>query len=89
MNAFENFIQYIIRAYSPHIILGDFNLNSQNFTNIMTESGYSQIITDPTHITGSLLDHVYVTPYINSQISYAFVEPLYFSDHDAIIIELN
>ena len=46
----------------------------------------------PTHISGSLIDHVYIEKTLMEEFSAnAIVENIYFSDHDAIriVIEKN
>ena len=46
----------------------------------MQTLGYSQIIHEPTHDTGSQLDHIYVK---NINMDLTDVQDIYFSDHDA------
>ena len=45
-----------------NIILGDFDINSteQNSQNSQLLSDYMQILSEPTQISGSLLNHVYI-----------------------------
>ena len=46
-----------------------------------------QILNKPTHISGSLIDHVYIEKTLMEEFSAnATVENIYFSDHDAIRI---
>ena len=75
-----------------HIILRDFNLNALTNENyFVTEflSEYVQVVDEPTHISGSLIDHVYV----HNTVTKAFhlrslVKAVYFSDHEAVKIQL-
>ncbi len=46
----------------------------------LLELGYEQIIHEPTHDTGSQLDHIYVK---NITMDETDVQDIYFSDHDA------
>ena len=70
-------------------IVGDFNINflSQNEDLVIKKiisSGFKQIVTLPTHIAGSLLDHVYIR---NSAVEYKIeVNFPFYSDHAAISI---
>jgi hypothetical protein len=43
------------------------------------------VISDSTHIEGSLLDHIYTNIEPQSQ----FIHPVYFSDHDATCLILR
>ena len=79
--------------FDIHIILGDFNINA--FTennNYVFEylSDYQLVINEPTHISGSLLDHVYVKKDVINEVEVsALVKNVYFSDHDAIKLRLH
>jgi hypothetical protein len=53
----------------------DYNVISNTLHGI----GFQQVISDSTHIEGSLLDHIYTNIEPQSQ----FIHPVYFSDHDA------
>ena len=86
-------IDYLLRAHSIDIILGDLNINffstidMQPLTNLMESFKYVQIVDKPTFISGSLLDHVYVRQAINANI-HSSVIGAYYSDHDAVRITL-
>ena len=70
-------------------IVGDFNINflTQNEDLVIKKiisSGFKQIVSLPTHIAGSLLDHVYIrNPSADYQVEINF--PFY-SDHAAISV---
>ena len=75
-----------------HIILGDFNVNAFSENNYIDEflSDYELVVNEPTHISGSLIDHVYVWKEILDVVDVSvFVKNVYFSDHDAIKIKLK
>ena len=60
---FFQMLQYLLAKYSIGIIAGDFNYDllkvSQNkFLDVFTD--HVQMVNKPTHISGSLIDHVYV-----------------------------
>ena len=64
---FVNNLNYITTRYTIDVILGDFNINyfddkeSHNVKNTLESIlGYQQIVSKPTFLSGSLLDHVYI-----------------------------
>ena len=79
--------------YDPiDIILGDFNIDAL----VMPESlktvleNYELVVKGPTHLSGSQLDHVYVTKTLLLQVGVsAVIRTVYFSDHGAIKINLS
>lgn len=90
---FVNGIEYLLRAHSIDVILGDLNVNvfnaiyMQPLTDLMESFNYVQILKKPTFISGSLLDHVYVRQAIKAN-AHSSVISVYYSDHDAIRIKL-
>ena len=75
-----------------HIILGDFNVNGFSENNYIDEflSDYELVVNEPTHISGSLIDHVYVRKEVLDVADVSvLVKNVYFSDHDAIKIRLK
>lgn len=74
------------------VILGDFNVNALSeenyFLDYLTE--YKQVVTEPTHISGSLIDHIYVHKNLfNTFDVETLVKIVYFSDHDAIKLKIR
>ena len=62
-NEFLFTLTYIIQSKQPDIILGVFNGNYLQKNNIcprLQSEGFKQIVTEPAHIRGSLLDHIYI-----------------------------
>ena len=62
LNTFCDWLQGFVTNNSVDIILGDFNINGFN-ENIQLShilSRYDQLVNTSTHISGSLLDHVYI-----------------------------
>ena len=60
LNTLENLIS---DRHVIVIVFGDFNIDTLNSTNINLEnvlSNYTLLVNEATHISGSLLDHVYV-----------------------------
>jgi len=74
------------------VILGDFNIKnfdekgSHNLKNILESTlGYQQIVSKPTFLSGSLLDHVYIRSNRFKSVDDTVIG-VYYSEHDAIKI---
>ena len=87
---FSQIMQYLLAAYSVDIIGGDFNYDLLKVTeNKLSDifEDHVQIVNKATHISGSLIDHVYVKKTLMEEFSINLtVENIYFSDHDAVRI---
>ena len=90
---FFQMLQYLLATHSTEIIAGHFNYDllkvSQNtFLEIFTDR--VQMVNIPTHISGSLIDQVYIKKALMDEFfSSLIVESIYFSDHDAIRIVIE
>ena len=86
LSSFYEMLSYLVRIKNIHIILGDFNTNAQeqsiNLSRILHE--YDQVVTEPTHIAGSILDHVYIKKSLTTLRNTTIVKSVHFSDHDAV-----
>ena len=63
MENFFQMLQYLVATYSIDFIAGDFNYDLLKVSeNKLLDSFtvYVQMINKPTHISGSLIDHVYI-----------------------------
>ena len=92
---FVNNLTHVTNWYTIDVILGDFNINyfyekeSHNLRNILESSlGYQQIVSKPTFISGSLLDHVYIRSHKFKSVDNTVIA-VYYSDHDAVKILLH
>ena len=92
LNNFVNNLYHITNWYTIDVILGDFNINyfdekeSHNLKNILENKlGYQQIVSNPTFLSGSLLDHVYIKSHKFKSVANTVIG-VYSSDHDAIKI---
>lgn len=70
------------------LICGDFNVpiqynKSNSLTTALSTRGFTQIVNEPTHLQGNLLDHVYVR-FQKGELFKQFMHCPYYSDHDAI-----
>ena len=77
-----------------HIILGDFNKNyftaESSFLKEYLEEEYEMIVKEPTHISGSLIDHVYVHKDLKTEFeTRTSIHSIYFSDHDVVQIKFK
>ena len=86
----EQMIKKIPVKAKNHIVIGDFNFDAKE-SNIMSnlftkEMGLTQLIKRPTHRDGRTIDHCYVSPEINCDLT--FVNH-YYTDHTAICIKLK
>jgi len=67
--------------------MGDFNIKpNKQLGQILSE--YKQLVTEPTHIAGSILDHVYVKRSFQYHVSLV-IESVFFTDHEAINIKIG
>ena len=76
------------------IIFGDFNMNiSCDKTSVlyksMSISGFSQLIKEPTHIQGGIIDHCYVSKNIMVNNVKLIQKPVYYTDHDILEVYYN
>ena len=70
------------------IILGNFNIDAykENTDLKLLLEQYTMIVNDPTHLSGSLLDHIYVkTTFLNNVTDWqCIVKGIFISDHDSV-----
>ena len=71
------------------LILGDFNedslSNTRPITTALQSLGFTQIVSEPTHIRGACLDHIYIKNNQNSFPNFdVLLKSVYFSDHDTV-----
>ena len=86
MTNFCNWLQGFIASNTVDIILGHFNINAFQENGRLKEvlSSYNQIVAASSHISGSLLDHVYIHQEFSKELNMQSVIDIYFSDHDAV-----
>ena len=81
----------LITCGKPTVVNGDFNIDylmqpSNSISANMKEAGFEQIVSEPTNIHGSCVDHVY----LNMGIKYQYrVHHPYFTDHEAVCVMLE
>ena len=88
IQAFLDCLRYFVTAKEPDIVLGDFNVDFQSdllVGSFMQSFNCVQLVSGPTHITGGLNDHVYVSKdFILFHQHLATVTAVYYSDHEAV-----
>ena len=88
-------IEHMVSQVSDklHIILGDFNLDAFKSENDPVRellSNYKLIVDEPTHLSGSLLDHVYVRNDVMENLSVeCIIKSIFFSDHDVVKFQIT
>lgn len=85
-------IQHFVENETVDILLGDFNINALSGENYFLDylTDYKQVVNKPTHISGSLIDHIYVRNNLfNIFDIQVLVKNVYFSDHEAIKLRLQ
>ena len=92
LKAFLDILKNGIDDTRATIICGDMNINLfKNPSNMVTlylqSQGFKQIVRKATHISGSLLDHVYIR--LPKCTVFHNLHHVYYSDHDAILTMLR
>ena len=76
---------------SIHFILGDLNINALvNPDNYIARylTDYKLVNNEPTHISGSLIDHIYVHKSVHDTFDIkAVLHSVYYSDHDTVVVK--
>ena len=92
----QDFIEqmtYLTTLHKPDLVLGDFNINALKdspLCDTMRQNGYTLLGSEPTHIMGGLLDHVYIKNNSNLFDKLTLqIHPVYYSDHDAILLNFS
>ena len=76
------------------IITGDFNTTTHTkekenvITDTLSNSGFRQMVQNPTHIGGGLIDHCYVSESIVIDCLTLRQKPVYYSDHDLVRLSI-
>ena len=93
MQEFVQMLQYLLATISTDIIAEDFSYGllkvlQKKFLDIFT--GNVQMVNKPTHISGSLIDHVHIKKALMEEFFINVnVGSIYFSDHNAVNIAIQ
>ena len=89
LNTFYEMIHEVNLYYEVDIIAGDFNVKPNGQLNAIFQL-YDQCVLEPTHLSGAVLDHVYVKKCLRLHYNVIVsVKRIFFSDHEAINIVLE
>ena len=90
--ACDYFAQMLAYMDIPMAILGDFNKNPEQLPKIFKEKmkklGLKQLIKNPTHIRGNILDHIY-TNLDPENVKFGILNTLTKSDHSPIFLSVK
>ena len=92
LNLFYNDLTILVNSYNIHILFGDFNIDYFGKHETLTGalSVYAMIVTSPTHIDGSLLDHVYIKKQLLYDVDVtSIVRNVFFTGHDTVKIKMT
>ena len=88
---FYDQLRSLVNSNNIHILLGDFNIDYFVAKDALDEvlSDYFMVVTEPTHIDGSLLDHIYLKKgWIRKFEVASLVKCIFFIDHDVVKVKL-
>ena len=72
------------------IVTGDFNFTPDK-SNLLSQQlktlNFSQLIQEPTHKEGNIIDHIHVSPILKDCTS-SHLEYVYFSDHQGVCVNI-
>ena len=80
----------MIKEETATVILGDLNIcyksdKNNKISKFLETNGFKQLMDEPTHIRGRLIDHIYFKPSMTFNENPAIYRYTpYYSDHDAI-----
>lgn len=82
-------LRYLTVSMNIDIVVGDFN-QKPNLLLAEALDNYDQLVTEPTHLGGSILDHAYIQKSMLENFNVLVnVKNLFFTDHEAVIICLT
>ena len=90
---FQEKVRFVVDTSRPTIVCGDTNIDiskdrGRAFIEFMESLGLTQLVTQPTHARGGLLDHVWVTADLRDKVKVKQAA-VYFSDHVILKIEIS
>ena len=89
---FYDKLQELVNTYNYiDILLGDFSIDYFSSRDILNEvlSDYTMVVSEATHVDGSLLDHVYIkTNLLSTYRAQSLVKCVLFSDHDVVKVKM-
>ena len=86
---YTQYVQGIIASHNPSVVLGDFNdfFKEGVVSKCLSRLNFAQIVSEPTHIRGNLLDYIYLKDdLVNSSLFSSLVKSVYFLDHEHVVV---
>ena len=94
-----NLLDSWIQKDMPTAVIGDINEDflkgdklkktSAKFTSMMTDRGFHQLIKEPTRISGSAIDNIFINDLLQEQTISTQIDGAYYSDHDIISLYVS
>ena len=89
---FASVLMSMVNVQKITFILGDFNLNSSGnessvLSKVMLDFGFSQLVKEPTHNQGGIIDHCYLSNNILPNDVKLTQKPVYYTDHDILEVQ--
>ena len=84
-------LENLERSDKQNIITGDFNFHRDEknaFTEYIKKRNFVQVVSDPTHDGGRIIDHCYVPRDIEEKV-HLIQHSSYYSDHDALCFNID
>ena len=84
----------LLNNAKTQVLAGDLNIDLQKipnnyFTKSLTNLGFQQLVTQPTHNQGGLLDHIYFHSASGASCELFTHHTMFWSDHDCLAFMLN
>ena len=91
--ALEELFEMWIKNHKNVAVIGDMNIDfaekQHELTRYMHRNNFTQIVQNPTHDAGGILDHIYINERLQHQKGpFCTQRCVYFSDHDIIVLHL-
>ena len=80
----------MVNVQKTTLIFGDFNLRSDELSVLsreMTDFGFSQLVKEPTHNQGGIIDHCYTSKNVSPNNVELSQKAVYYSDHDLLEVQ--
>ena len=93
LEQFCEILEFLLISNPVNVIVGDFNYDrSKVSTNKIVDhlKDYAQVVNEPMHISGSLIDHIYIKNTLLKDFAFNVkVQNMYFLNYDAVKIVLK
>ena len=88
----KQILELFIQSKKDLAVIGDTNINflteEHDFTRFMTNKRFIQMIQEPTHERGGLLDQIYINESLSKKNPICSQKSVYYSDHDIICLHV-